>query len=957
MGWATVDCAAREGVMLSDGNGHTETKLLARVLMAGARFAVARPWVTVVVSLLAVVGSLYLAGTRLSYRTSRAALLDAREEYHQRWLKYVEEFGEQEDVVVVVEGQRREAILPALDEVVRQVSAQPRYFQSVLHEINFSKIRDKGLFYLSAEELRTVEGFLCDVEPIVRGGWQWLNPGAMATGMCAKLQEAHPDQLQQSISSAQVKLAQIAESLFTALSRPGAYKSPWPELSNSGTPMLGTTSHRMLLNGDRIGVVLLKLAPDNSPSFIRNAQSIALLRSIIGRIKTGYPQVSVGLTGLPIMEHDEMQHSQSSMTVATVISFLAVLLVMIAGFGGLRHALIANVVLLVGSVVSLGYTTLVVGHLNILSCAFGAVLSGLGIDYSIYLIARYVQLRHARHSVDDAIVEAVGSVGPGITVAALSTAIAFFMTGLTGFTGVAELGIVTGGGILLCLLASMVLLPAMVRLIDARRPTSSLPVPLDFHRWINPVLGRPRTMLLAGLVVTVAATFGMSRLRYDNNLLNLQPEGLECVELEQKLVRQAKDSAYFALSLVKTPEEAVARKARFLQLPTVQRVDEIITGFPTGVEEKRPIIQRIRSHLAELPERAPSIPVTSPAELGQMLSTIEPLMSANLQMAHFQRQLQEIRGLLGRLPAAEYYSRLSEYQQRVAADLLGRLHLLRSVSNPEPPGMNDLPAGLVSRFVGHHGSHLLRIYVKGDFWDTDNMRQFVAETRSVDPDVTGNPIQIYEASTQMRRSYEHAALYSIVAVLPVVFLDLGSVWAVLLAVLPLGMGLLQMFGLMGILDIPLNPANMISLALMLGMGMDNGVHIIHDYLDQRGPYRMSPATGVAVVLNTLTTMVGYGVLIIADHRGLQSLGRVLTIGMTCCLFSALIILPALLAWISGRRTAARVSDPARLPNGLRETSAGPVRIARRPGPAPTAHSADLPSPHWVTHRQSRVPGE
>ena len=940
--------------MSGEGKECGETGILARCLMGIVRRVVAWPRVTILLSLLAALGSLYLSSTRLSYHASRAALLDPREEYHQRWLKYVEEFGEQEDVVVVVQGERREAIIPVLDEVVRELSAQPKYFQGVLHEVDLTKLRHKGLYYLSTEELRAIEGFLRDVEPIVRGGWEWLNPGAMATGMCVRLQEVRPDQLQQSMAAARTRLAQLAESLLTALSQPGAYKSPWPELSGSAAPLQGLTSHRMILNDDRIGLVLLKLAPDESRSFIQNTESIAALRAILDRVKKQCPHVAIGLTGLPIMEHDEMQHSQSSMCVATVLSFVGVFLVVIVGFGGVRHSIIANVVLLLGTALSLGYTTLVVGHLNILSSAFGAVLSGLGIDYSIYLIARYIQLRRAKHSIDEALIHAVGSVGPGITIAAAATAIAFFMTGLTGFTGVAELGVVTGGGILLCLLASMVVLPAMVRLADARRPIDTLPTPLDFDGWVRPFVKRPRTALLVGLLVTAAITCGMLRLHYDHNLLHLQPAGLECVELEQKLVSQAKESAYFALSLVKTPEEASARKAKFLQLPTVERVDEIATRFPTDHHEKRPIIEHIHNCLAGLPDRPPQIPVSSPAELGQMFSAVQPVMAANRQITQFQSQLQEINGLLGQLPPAEYYARLSEYQQRVATDLLGRLHLLRSVANPEPPQVNDLPPGLVSRFVGRNGSHLLRIYVKGDFWDINTMKQFVSDVRSIDPDVTGNPVQIYEASTQMRRSYEQAALYALLAILPVMFLDLGSVSATLLAILPLATGILQTFGLMGILDIPLNAANMIALALMLGMGMDNGVHIVHDYLSQPGPYRMSSATGVAVVLNTLTTMVGYAVLIIADHRGLQSLGRVLTIGMTCCLFSALVILPALLTWLSDRRRTASAAYMRRSQASRTAIPGQTPLVYRHFDPPETSDSVKHSKPHRVTRHRSPV---
>jgi uncharacterized protein len=176
--------------------------------------------------------------------------------------------------------------------------------------------------------------------------------------------------------------------------------------------------------------------------------------------------------------------------------------------------------------------------------------------------------------------------------------------------------------------------------------------------------------------------------------------------------------------------------------------------------------------------------------------------------------------------------------------------------------------------------------------------------------VTGNPVQIYEASQQMRRSYEHAAFYALIAILPVLAMNFGSLTSMLLATLPLIADLLQTFGLMGVLDLPLNSANMIGLSLMLGMGMENGILITQDYLGQRGRYRMSGSTGVAVVLNTLTTMVGFAVLMLAAHRGLQSLGRMLSLGMGCSLISALVILPTLMTWLTRNRTDAEDEDKA-----------------------------------------------
>jgi len=131
-------------------------------------------------------------------------------------------------------------------------------------------------------------------------------------------------------------------------------------------------------------------------------------------------------------------------------------------------------------------------------------------------------------------------------------------------------------------------------------------------------------------------------------------------------------------------------------------------------------------------------------------------------------------------------------------------------------------------------------------------------------------------------------------IVPVVLLDFRRLNHVLLAALPMAVGLLQTLGLMGLLDIPLNPANMIVLPLTLGIGMESGINLLHELRCQRGRYRgPGNAVMVAVVVNSLTTMVGFGALMIANHQGLQSLGRVLTISMGCCLFSAL-LLPNLL---------------------------------------------------------------
>lgn len=465
---------------------------------------------------------------------------------------------------------------------------------------------------------------------------------------------------------------------------------------------------------------------------------------------------------------------------------------------------------------------------------------------------------------------------------------------MTEFPGVAQLGVIAGGGVMLCWLAEAALLPALIRVCDADGVKENLPAPLNLRFWLSPLFAYPRLTLLGTVGITAVAAVGMHYLRYDYNLLHLEPVGLESVELEHKLFDNTNRSAWFALSMAATPEEVAEKKAKFLRLPSVERVVEVATKVPVGAEQKRPIIERIHQRLATLPHQVPEIPVTPQADLDQMLAAAQGMLGSQSAAGQAAAGLQRLRDMLRQIPPDEFKRRIHEYQQTMAGDLLARLHKLQEVSMPSPPQLADLPEPIATRFVGRTGRYLMQVYSKSNIWDMEPMRQFVYDVRSVDPDATGNPMQVYEASRHMKRSFEQAAWYALLVIIPVVLFDFRRLNYTLLAALPMGVGLLQTLGLMGLLNIPLNPANIIVLPLTLGIGMESGINLIHEMRCRRGPYRgAGNAVIVAVVVNTLTTMVGFGALMIANHQGLQSLGRVLTISMGCCMFNAL-LLPNLL---------------------------------------------------------------
>jgi predicted RND superfamily exporter protein len=152
-------------------------------------------------------------------------------------------------------------------------------------------------------------------------------------------------------------------------------------------------------------------------------------------------------------------------------------------------------------------------------------------------------------------------------------------------------------------------------------------------------------------------------------------------------------------------------------------------------------------------------------------------------------------------------------------------------------------------------------------------------------------------------------------------LDARNLFNAALAFLtPLAGGLL-MFGIFGFAHIDLNPANLLVLPLVLGIGVNYGVQVMHDYRDRTGPYEMSGNVFNTLVLTAATSIVGFGSMMIASHRGLFSLGLALAIGIASCLFVALVLLPSLLSVIS-RPAKVRAAS-------TKGESAAPKRVEER----------------------------
>lgn len=917
---------------------HDEPQALARILGGFVAAVVRRPILWLAAALCVAAGSGWLTATKLEFHTSRLNLLNPNSEYNKRWINYIREFGDDDDVVVVVAGGGKEAVLPVMEQVANRLQADEETFRNVLWRVDLRKVRSKGLYYLSQEDLLQTEGFLQRLTPILKGDWSQLNLGNLLAGLTYQLHQMQ----QANMPPPRQEIDQLSASLLAAMDVPESYRSPFPApAQEAAAGQRNEEQFELIFAEGKIGVVLCQFAPTND-GFATGATGVDRIRAILTDVRSKLPAgVEIGLTGLPVMENDEMRASQSTSTWATALSFLGVALLFWAGFGNWKHTLYSIVTLAFGMVFAFGFVVLAVGHLNILTVSFAVMLIGLGIDFPVHYCARYLSLREEGMRRDDALTETAKEIGPGVVTGMLTTAAAFYVASFTEFTGVAELGVIAGGGVLICGFLTFWVLPALIRWFDDADHVGRTAPQLPLGDVIMAAGRAPWATGVACLALTGVGVFGLNRLWYDHNLLNLQPKGLESVLWEHRLLSETQQSAWYALSISDDPAELLKRKEQFLRMPSVSRVEEVASLVPQDSREKTEMIQRVSEQLQSLRSQPPIIPMTAQHELAGWSQQLSRLLAASPGNEDLLQRLRAFEEKLRTLPPTEYYARCGRFQQRLADDLWEKLQGLRQAAHPAPPTLADLPGGLVHRFVGKNGKFLLKIYASGSIWDMDQLQRFVADVRTVDAEATGKPLQTYEASRQMLACYQQAALYATIAIVILLLLDFQHVGYSLLALLPLILGTVEMFGAMGVLGIPLNPANIIALPVVLGIGIDNGVHVVHDFRRTRTRYRLSNSTANALLLCSLTTILGFGSLMIADHRGIESLGRVMVIGCGACLFNSMVVLPVILNVLTAGR-----DEKAAETTGVPETSAESGTEADDPDAnreepvAPRLHAAD-----------------
>ncbi|MGD0538193.1 MAG: MMPL family transporter [Verrucomicrobiota bacterium] len=849
---------------------------------------------------------------KLQFDMDRNNLLGSDQKYHQNFLRYEREFQAGQDVVTVVESDSVEKNRQFVERLGRRMENEPQWFTNVFYKGDLKLMGSKALL-LETNEAQLAEMLqrLGEARPMIRNFTQVTNLDSLF-GM-VKRQFLHASGELDTNTEATLKalpvLTRILNSAADAVRRPGTPPSPGvTALFDSGEE--AEASLYITFATNRIYVVTAQPAhPDSVEATVRR------LRALVHETLVEVPGVNVGITGGPVLEVDETAQSKRDATFATVISLILCAGLFIYAYSEVWRPLKAVVSLVIGLGYTLGFATLVVGHLNLLTVTFLPILIGLAIDFGVHLVTRYEEELRRGRTEPEAMRKAIVFTGQGIFTGCFTTAGAFLAMWLTNFRGIQEMGLISGGGLLICLVPMMTLFPVL--LLRARRQTTDAEAPTLAERrarierlWLD----RPGLVTAITLTVTVLALTQFPKVYFDYNLLNLQTKGLPAVEYERQLIDAAGRSVLFGAVVADSPQKAAALERKLTTLPSVASVDSMARYLTEDQTRKLALIRQIKEQLVDIH----FAPVDMrPVELRDLRLTLQYLQTyltmggsaaGKAGERELAQQLTNVHDAIGRLRDAMHNGdpavvahKLSLFQQALFNDLHDTLAAIAGQDASAPLRAQDLPPTLRNRFIGKSGTNfLLQVNPKHDVWERKNQEEFVRELRSVDPDVTGEPVQLLEYTSLLKDSYIQAAWYALGAIALLVLVHFRSLPCLIMALLPVLLGATWLVGWMGFAGVPFNPANIMTLPLVIGIGVTNGIHILNRFAEEQRPSILAKSTGKAVLVSALATMAGFGSLIPGKHQGMSSLGLVMASGACACMVAGLLFLPTLLGWLAQR---------------------------------------------------------
>ncbi|HVY65232.1 MAG TPA: hypothetical protein VHH11_10480, partial [Gammaproteobacteria bacterium] len=281
-----------------------------------------------------------------------------------------------------------------------------------------------------------------------------------------------------------------------------------------------------------------------------------------------------------------------------------------------------------------------------------------------------------------------------------------------------------------------------------------------------------------------------------------------------------------------------------------------------------------------------------PVALDASLAKLEAAAAGSADAAALETAVAALRARLAAAPAQTRERELLALDAALTSGLAEDLKRLAAGLNATKFGRDALPQNLADRWLASGGRELVEITPKENVSDNGTASRFIAAVRGVVPNATGLPVVYQEASATVVAAFERALLYAFVMVGVIIYLSLHGWKDTVFVVVPLVLATLVTAALTVLIDMPFNYANIIALPLLVGMGVDNGIHVVHRLRTERATELFDTSTMRAVLASALTTIASFGNLAFSPHVGTASMGILLALGLGVSMAFTLIVLPA-----------------------------------------------------------------
>ncbi|NIM52954.1 MAG: MMPL family transporter [Gemmatimonadales bacterium] len=669
------------------------------------------------------------------------------------------------------------------------------------------------------------------------------------------------------------------------------------------------------------------------------------VEAVLAEVAVNHPAVHASTTGIGKISQDEMNSVGGYTVLLSLVALVLIYLLLAWTLRGWVVPLLALTPLLIGIFWTMGALQILFGSLNLFTAMMMLVLLGLGVDFSIHLITRFQEEVGRGAELYRAMATMFSGTGTAVTIGAMTTALAF-LTLMVGETkGVFEFGLAAGLGVILTLIAIFLTLPALLALryrrlvrrsaaatTSAQNPGGEHSASLftgEGYRWIGTVASagwrRPGVFLAVAVLLVAGSIWAARHTAYEYDFLELEAEGLRSVELQREIPERFGTSDHSAWLMAETIEESRELDEQYRKVPEVGDVNTISDYIPSPARlaSYAPKLEAFRAGPLSRQNVAwrPGDGARLAREIDRLWDNLD-LMSNLAFTAGLDRivtvidQVTGVDSETGETDPSALLPTLSRRLSQGVDDALMRPVAyvwarrlkanLDRMTNPAPVALEEVPANIRRSFVPREGEgFLVHIVPRRYLWERESLERFAAQTEAVRPDVVGTEKLILVMMDSTLADGRDAALLALAVIAALLVLHFrGPVG--LLALIPLAVGALLMLGLMYVLGMKYNYMNLIATPIILGIGIDDGVHALHRYREQPGTghERVTDSfrfVGKAILLTSLTTMIGFGSVAFYELRGMASFGQVLFLGVGACFLATVLVLPALIRMIAGRQ--------------------------------------------------------